>query len=68
MVIVWTLRSWKLQEMDVLNLAREQEATEARDNDTAAALPNDVVKGTPAKGGGYSLASYMKKFIAIEQV
>jgi hypothetical protein len=54
--------------MDMLDPSREQEATETRDNDAAAASTQDVAKATPTKGGTHSLASYVKKFIAIEHV
>ena len=52
----------------MLDPSREQEATETRDNDAAAGSTQDVAKATPTKGGTHSLASYVKKFIAIEHV
>lgn len=68
-ITVWVLRSWKLQEMHMLELAKEQRAVETDGNDTNTASPQEA-DWTPPRTitGSSSVTTYLKSFVTAVRV
>lgn len=67
---VWTLRSWKLREMELLGLNKEQREAETRDNDVfqTPEMEEQAARVTSDRGETSILVSYVKKYFVVQHV
>jgi hypothetical protein len=66
MTAVWLLRSWKLGEMDMLGLTKQQREADIQDDDVARQQAGGAIKDQSSKGKPW--LAYLGAFLSMERV
>ncbi|KAL1883844.1 hypothetical protein VTK73DRAFT_7632 [Phialemonium thermophilum] len=67
-VSIWLLRSWKLHEMDMLGLTKQQRELEVRDNDAVPMPPSGRPAVSHRETKPHIVVSYIRRFFSVDHV